>query len=406
MKLKPIIESLLETDQYKVNMQQVVLHQFNKDRVVWTFKCRNEGVKFTPEMIAEIREQVDHFCSLRFKEDELEWLGGNLPWLSADYIDFLSDWRPHRRDIFVNEGNIQPYNGCGLAIEAHGTWLRTMMYEIPILAIVNEVYFAFRHGAGALDVDYQTSTMEKFADLAAGRYDVGAFSEFGMRRRYSRDMQDWLVKFIAAKKVPGFVGTSNLYLARKYGVKAVGTMAHEYIMAVGQGHHEHDAAYSNHFALKAWNREYGVQNGIALTDTLGTKVFLRDFDQNFATLFSGVRHDSGDPLAWGEDLIAHYEKLGIDPKTKTLLFSDSLDFERATTIKRHFDGRARVAFGIGTYLSSVPAKYGPLNIVMKLTSVNGSPVAKISDTPGKGMCRDAGYVDYLKRGLAWRLAHD
>ena len=409
MTKRPIINSLLETDQYKVNMQQVVLHQFSTDTVTWAFKCRNKNVRFTPEMIDEIRTQIDLFCTLRFTPDELAWLGKTLPWLTKDYLDFLSDWRPHRGDILVNEGGVTPDGDCGLAIEAHGTWLRTMMYEIPILAIVSEVYYAFEYGLddmgrGALDMDFKTRARQKLQAIKDGTYDIGAFSEFGLRRRYSGEMQDWLIGLMVAHKTPGFVGTSNLYLARKYGIKPVGTMAHEFIMVSGQGHPEHNPAYSNFYALRAWNREYGTQNGIALTDTLGTDIFLRDFDQNFATLFSGVRHDSGNPILWGEKMIAHYKSLGIDPAAKTLLFSDSLDFARATEIKRYFDGKAKVAFGIGTYLSN-DTKAEPLNIVMKVIEANGVPAAKLSDCAGKGMCRDTSYVDYLRRTIDWRLAH-
>ena len=182
-------------------------------------------------------------------------------------------------------------------------------------------------------------------------------------------------------------------------------MGHEWIMCTGQGNHKHNPAYSNWYALDAWVKEYGVLNGIALTDTITTDCFLRDFQLTYATLFSGVRHDSGDPFEWGEKMIAHYESLGINPKTKTLLFSDSLDFEKADKLYSHFREKANVAFGIGTYISNdtnVPA----LNIVMKVTKCNGMDVAKISDTPGKGMCKNADYVDYLQRCIDWRLAND
>ena len=174
-------------------------------------------------------------------------------------------------------------------------------------------------------------------------------------------------------------------------------------MCVGQGTREWNPAYSNKFALESWVKEYGIANGIALTDTISTNVFLLDFNQTYATLFSGVRHDSGNPLEWGEKIIQHYKNLGIDPKTKTLLFSDSLDFERATKIKKHFEGKAKVAFGIGTYLSN-PLD-DPLNIVIKVTECNGMPVAKLSDVEGKNMCKDPEYVEYLKRAIDWRLRH-
>ena len=401
--LPPIITSLIETDAYKINMLQVIFSQFSNDRTTWAFKCRNPGVKFTPEMVAEIRRQIDLYCQLRFTDDEIEYLRKTFTWLKPSFLDFLKFWHPWRNEILINEGNIQSYNDCGLAIECTGPQMTVTMYEIPILAIVNEVYFAFTYGRGAKDIEFQKKTVEKFDALKRGEYDIGVFSEFGLRRRYSKDMQDWLIKYIVSEKIPGFVGTSNVYLAKKYGVKAVGTMAHEMFQLL-QGHHEYNPAYVNMLVMKAWTKEYQTDNGIALTDCITTDCFLKDFNKTYATLFNGVRHDSGDPFVWGEKMIAHFQKLGIDPKTKTLLFSDSLNFEKATKIKKYFEGRCKVAFGIGTYLSN-PLD-NPLNIVHKMVECNGAPVAKISDVQGKGMCRDDEYVEYLKRCIDWRLRHD
>ena len=405
MKLKPIINSPIETDAYKLNMQAVVLEKFNQDRCRWAFRCRNNNVFFTPEMVQEISEQIDHFCSLTFSDEEREWLSKNFSWLGQSYIDFLRYWHPWRNQITINKPTHAKYNDCGLTIEACGSWLDTMMYEIPILAIVNEVYFAFQYGVGALNEEFKKRALEKKDKLKDGEYRLGFFSEFGLRRRYSAEMQDWVVGEFAHgfSSENTFVGTSNVYLAKKYGIKAVGTQAHEFFMAQ-QGHHEINPAYSNRFALTAWNDYYKTKLGIALTDTIGTDVFLRDFDENFAALFSGVRHDSGDPIAWGEKMIAHYKKLGIDPMTKTLLFSDSLDFDRATKIKDHFVGKSRVAFGIGTYITN-DTGVEPLNIVMKMVECNGTPVAKLSNTPSKGMCLDNDYVNYLSKSIDWRMRY-
>lgn len=403
MKLDPIITSLIETDLYKLNMWQVFLHQFNKDKVVWAFKCRNEGVKFTPEMVAEIRKQIDHYCTLRFTEDELQYLHKNLPWLTEDFIDYLRHWQPRRDEIFINEGDVQPYNDCGLAIETRGFQVNVSQYEIPILAIANEVYFAFTYGVGVKDIEFQKRTMQKFEDLKSGKYDIGVFSEFGLRRRYSKKMQDWLINFIIDQKIPGFVGTSNVYLAKKYGVKAVGTCAHEVGMCRITDP-QYNPAYVNTRIMEAWIKEFGLDNGIYLTDVIGRKSFLLDFTKKYAILFSGVRHDSGDPIEWGEDIIAHYKKLGIDPMTKTLLFSDALDFERATKIKKHFDGRCKIAFGIGTHLSNdcgVPT----LNIVMKVKECNGFPTCKLTDNPEKAM-GDPEFIGYVQRSVDWRIRHE
>lgn len=404
MKLNPIITSLLETDLYKFSMGQAIFHQFPAYMTTWTFKCRNKDVKFTPEMVEEIKKQIKAYCDLRFKEDELEYLD-KIKWFKGSYINFLRIWQPRFEDF-----DISTNADCGLAIEAKGTWLNTSMYEIPTLSIVNEVYFRMAYNYDELLASFKERLDAKFEAVKHGKYYLGVFSEFGLRRRLSAEAQRLAVEKFShlndtLHSATKFVGTSNVYLAKEFGVTPVGTMAHEWIMCTGQGDHKHNPAYSNYYALEAWVKEYGVLNGIALTDTITTDCFLRDFDLAKATLFSGVRHDSGDPIAWGEKLIEHYKSLGIDPTTKTLLFSDSLDFEKADAIYRHFRERAKIAFGIGTYIANdtmVPA----LNIVMKTTFCNGQDVAKLSDVEGKGMCKNQEYVDYLRRTIDWRLAHE
>lgn len=384
-------------------MGQTIFHQFNSDETTWTFKCRNKDVKFTPEMVEEITRQIKMYCDLRFTEEELNYLS-TVKWLHKDYIDFLRFWHPR-----FEEFDISTYGDCGLSIETKGTWLNTSMYEIPTLAIVNEVYFTMKYFIDPLEDQLINNTAYKINGLRLRGHEFHTlynipFSEFGTRRRLSKSSQERMLTMFRDASIPGFVGTSNVYFAMKLGLKPVGTMAHEYIMTVGQGHHEYNPAYSNKFALDSWVKEYGILNGIALTDTITTDCFLKDFRLTFATLFSGVRHDSGDPMIWGDKMIEHYKSLGIDPKTKTLLFSDSLDFHRAVDIVKYFDGRAKVAFGIGTWLSN-DCGITPLNIVMKVTEANGQPVAKISDASGKGMCKDEAYVDYLTRAINWRMTH-
>ncbi len=404
MKLKPIIESLLETDLYKFSMGQAIYHQFPDYKTTWTFKCRNTDVKFTAEMIEEIKEQIKAYCELRFSEEELAYLD-TIEWFKGSYIDFLRLWHPRYEDFEITTDA-----DCGLTIDTRGTWLNTSMYEIPTLAIVNEVYFRMAYDYDHLIESFKQRLEDKYNALRDGKYYLGVFSEFGLRRRLSAEAQELAVQKFATlnkdlKCATTFVGTSNVFLAKKFGVKPVGTMAHEWIMCVGQGNHKHNPAYSNWYALDAWVKEYGVLNGTALTDAITTDCFLKDFQLTYSTLFSGVRHDSGDPIEWGEKMIAHYERLGLDPKTKTLLFSDSLDFERADKIWRHFQGKAKVAFGIGTYLAN-DTDVEPLNIVMKTTACNGQDVAKISDVEGKGMCKNPAYVHYLKRCIQWRMEHE
>lgn len=401
--LKPIISSLLETDMYKFSMGQCIYNKFTSYKTTWTFKCRNKDVFFTEEMVEEIKHQIQEYCKLRFTEDELDYLE-NIKWIKGSYVDFLRIWQPRYEDFEITTDA-----ECGLSIEAKGSWLNTSMYEIPTLAIVNEVYFRMNYNYDELLESYKKRLDEKVNKLITGEYAMGNFSEFGLRRRLSAEAQELAVKKLCGSskefKESNCVGTSNVYLAKKYKVTPVGTMAHEWIMCVGQGNHKHNPAYSNWYAMDAWTKEYGILNGIALTDAITTDCFLKDFQLTYATLFSGVRHDSGDPYEWGDKMIAHYESLGINPKTKLLLFSDSLDFEKASKLNAYFKDRINVAFGIGTFISNdthVPA----LNIVMKTTACNGMEVAKISDTPGKGMCKNPEYVEYLERCIKWRMEND
>ena len=398
MILPQIIISLLETDMYKFSMGQAIYHQFSDYKTTWSFKCRNTDVHFTPEMVEEIKEQIKAYCNLRFTEDELEYLH-TIKWIKGSYVDFLRLWQPRYEDFEITTDA-----ECGLSIETKGTWLNTSMYEIPTLAIVNEVYFKMAYNYDELFESFKTRLNEKVNRLITGEFRLGPFSEFGIRRRLSAKAQELAVETLnnANFAESKFVGTSNVYLAKKFGIKPVGTMAHEWIMCVGQGNHKHNPAYSNWYALDAWVKEYGILNGTALTDTITTDCFLKDFKLTFSTLFSGVRHDSGDPFEWGDKMIEHYKDLGIDPTTKTLLFSDSLDFEKADKLYRYFKDKSKVAFGIGTYIAN-DTDAPSLNIVMKTTACNGMDVAKISDTPGKGMCKNEDYVHYLQRCIDWRM---
>lgn len=387
-----MIHSLLENDMYKFSMGQCIYNNFSSYTTTWKFKFRNwERLgKVTPEMLAEIKEQIyDNYCSLRFKKEELAYLR-KIPWIKPAYIDFLKMWRPSQDEIYVTDED-----PSGLSITVKGSWLNTSMYEVPILAIVSEVYCKRPQSNPSSDPVTDGTLLDVVNRLSSSNI---KFSEFGLRRRYSNDVQHYMVREL--KETPNFLGTSNVYLARQFHVKPMGTMAHEFIMCAGQGDPSWNPAYSNKAMMEAWTKEYGVDNGIALTDTIGTDMFLKDFDKKFATLFSGVRHDSGNPIEWGNKMIKHYESLGIDPTTKTLLFSDSLTAESAALIAQTFEGRAKTAFGIGTFISNPsPIK---LNIVMKVVECNGLPVAKLSDVPGKGMCEDQEYIKYLNDAIEWR----
>lgn len=397
MTLSPIIVSLLDTDLYKFNMNMVMFHKHTNLNGVYLFKCRNEGVVFTPEMVKEINAQIDHLCTLRFTEEELDYLN-SISFIKSDYVEFLRLWHPMRRYVTCH-GNPDG----SLYIKVEGPLFSVMQFEIYLLEIVNEVYFRMKYNYLDLVDSARKKLLEKIGGFATDiggymRYDFN-FAEFGCRRRLSREWQDYVVKELL--KTGHCVGTSNVYLAMKYGCKPIGTYAHEYVQMY-QGIPGVTLAYTNKMAMDEWFEEFQGDNGTALTDTLGTDLFLMDFNKLQANCYTGVRHDSGDPIAWGEKIIAHYEKLGIDPMTKTLLFSDSLDFDKAQNIYDHFRNRIKVSFGIGTYLSN-DTDVDPLNIVIKLQYVNGHPVAKLSDVPGKTMCQDDSYISYLQNAVNYRI---
>lgn len=396
MKFEPIIVSLLDTDLYKFNMDQVIFHKHTDLTGKYIFKCRNENVKFNQEMVQEISDQIDHLCSLHFTKEELEYLR-SIRFIKNDYVEFLRLYHP-----------LRDYVSCGLNedgtldLTVTGPLFSAMQFEIYLLEIVNEVYFRFTYDYDKLVESARRRLNEKVADFKVGKYNF-RFSEFGCRRRLSREWQDEVVRTFK-EETNVMAGTSNVYLAMKYNLTPIGTYAHEYVQMY-QGIDSIPLAYTNAAAMKDWYEEYQGDNGIALTDTITTDLFLLDFTRSYVNNYTGVRHDSGDPYAWGDKLIDHYKKYGIDPKTKTLLFSDSLDFERAQKLYDYFSPKARVAFGIGTFVSN-DTDEDPLNIVIKLQYVNGKPVAKISDTLGKNMSADKDYLRYLERAVIFRLQRD
>ena len=392
MKLSPIVISLLDTDLYKFNMNMVMFHKHTNLNGTYIFKCRNNGIVFTEEMVNEINAQIDHLCSLTFTDEELNYLS-SLRFMKSDYIEFLRLWRPLRRYVSCS-GNT---DGT-LNLRVDGPIFSVMQFEIYLLEIVNEVYFRMNYEYLDLIDSARDRLNFKLRGFKEELYDF-KFAEFGTRRRLSREWQEYVMRELL--ETNHCVGTSNVYLAMKYNITPIGTYAHEYVQMY-QGIPGVTLAYTNKMAMDEWFEEYQGDNGTALTDTLGTELFLMDFNKLQASCYTGVRHDSGDPIHWGDTMIAHYEALGIDPKAKTLLFSDSLDFDKAQEIYDYFHNRIKVSFGIGTYLTNDTCA-GPLNIVIKLQYVNGHPVAKLSDTPGKAMCQDNSYLDYLKNAVDYRI---
>lgn len=396
MKLDPIVISLLDTDLYKFNMDQVIFHKHTDLCGKYYFKCRNEGVKFTPEMLDEINSQIDYLCTLRFRKDELDYLR-SIRFIKNDYVEFLRLWRPIREYVTTSLSK-----DGELSIIVDGPLFSAMQFEIHLLEIVNEVYFRMSYDYDMLLKSAEEKLNAKIEALNNGTYTF-KFAEFGCRRRLSREWEDVVVRRLSTE-TDKCIGTSNVYLAMKYNLTPIGTYAHEFVQMY-QGIDRYPLAYTNHYAMRDWYDEYDGDNGTALTDTITTDLFLLDFNRSNVNNYNGVRHDSGDPYEWGEKIIKHYESYGVDPRTKQLLFSDGLDFDRAQKLFDYFKDRAKVAFGIGTFCSNDTC-VDALNIVIKLQYVNDKPVAKLSDNPEKSMCHDADYLKYLKRSVAFRLKRE
>ena len=393
-----IITSLLDTDLYKFTMMQAVLHQFPGAQVEYRFKCRNPGIQLAL-YVDEIREEIRSLCSLHFQESELAWLR-SMRFIKSDFVDFLGLFRLNEKYITVT-----PLPSGEIDISIVGPWLHTILFEIPVLAIVNEVYFRntqkvpdFAEGRKRLEAKIELLRGEGLQDLK--------IADYGTRRRFSHSWHEEVLRVLVARlgtaQSPGkaagtggqLAGTSNVLLAMKLGLTPLGTMAHEYLQACqALGPRLRD---SQIFAFESWAREYRGDLGIALSDVYGMSAFLRDFDMYFCKLFDGARHDSGDPFQWGERMLEHYARNRVDPRTKTLIFSDGLTVPRTIRLYQQFQGRCQLAFGIGTNLTN-DLGYEPLQIVIKMVRCNGQPVAKLSDTPSKNMCDDERYLAYLRQ---------
>jgi nicotinate phosphoribosyltransferase len=382
-----IIPSLLDTDLYKFTMMQVVLHHFPGAQVEYRFKCRSEGTNLRP-YVDEIRDEVRALCGVRFGAEELDYLR-SWRFLKSDFVDLLGLFQLDERFI-----TIEPLVGSDTEIDISikGPWLHTILFEVPVLSIVSEVYFRNTQPDAPLP-DGRRRLAAKIDQINGVADPEFRIADYGTRRRFSRRWQDEVVKTLKDGIGAKFVGTSNVDLAMRYGLTPLGTMAHEYLQACqAVGPRLRD---SQVFAFNTWAREYRGDLGIALSDVCGMDAFLRDFDLFFCKLFDGVRHDSGDPFEWGEKLIAHYQRMRIDPRSKTMVFSDSLNVPLAIRLFEYFRGRMHTAFGIGTNLTN-DVGFEPLQIVIKMTRCNGQPVAKISDEPSKTMDYDPSYVAYLR----------
>ena len=389
-----IINSLLDTDLYKFTMMQVVLHQFPGAEVEYRFKCRNAcapGIGDLAPCVNEIREEIRGLCSLRFQDAELAYLKA-MRFIKSDFVDFLGIFRLNEKYVSVTA---LPSGEIDVSIK--GPWLHTILFEIPVLAIINEVYFRNTQKLPDLG-EGRKRLVTKIGELQAEGLGELKIADYGTRRRFGRVWHEEVLRTLIARLGTGtkgqLAGTSNVLFAMKLGLIPLGTMAHEYLQACqGLGPRLRD---SQVFGFEMWAKEYRGDLGIALSDVYGMNAFLRDFDMYFCKLFDGARHDSGDPFQWGERMLAHYAKNRVDPRTKTLIFSDGLTVPRTVELYQRFSGRCQLAFGIGTNLTN-DLGYEPLQIVIKMLRCNGQPVAKLSDTPSKNMCDDEKYMAYLRQ---------
>ncbi|ATD66903.1 nicotinate phosphoribosyltransferase [Luteimonas chenhongjianii] len=382
------VASLLDTDLYKFTMMQAVLHQHPGAVVQYRFKCRTPGIDLA-RYIDEIDAEIDALCALRFTADELAYVRA-LRFIKPDFADFLGLFYLDRKYIVLRPSRDVPGE---IELEITGPWLHTILFEVPLLAIINEVWFR-----NTTQPDFGEGVRRLQAKAALLRdvpgYEECRIADYGTRRRYSLHWHGHMLPLLHDALGDQFVGTSNVHFARLYGMTPHGTMAHEYLQAFqALGPRLRDSQVA---ALESWAHEYRGDLGIALSDVVGLDAFLRDFDMYFCKLFDGVRHDSGDPFVWGDRMLEHFARNRVDPASKILVFSDGLDIDKVKRLHAYFRGRCKLAFGVGTHLTNDLGPT-PLNIVIKMVRCNGQPVAKLSDSPGKGMCDDPAYLAYLRQ---------
>lgn len=377
-----MVVSLLDNDLYKLTMQQTVLHNFQNVNVEYDLMIRSKNIDLRP-FRESIEREILSLNSLQLHPDEEAFLH-SIRFLSKDYIEWLKDFRFNtQKHIIIGESD------KNITLTIKGNWLHTILYEVPVLAIISEVYHS---RDGKCNLKICTENLMNKIDFIKQRGLDFKFAEFGTRRRNSFMIQDHVIGLLKDNVNGHLVGTSNVYLAMKYDIKPIGTIAHEMIQCsqvlFPLKSHQRDI-------MDVWNKEFDGDVGIMLSDTLTTDVFLRDFTYKFAKSFDGVRQDSGDPFEVGYKIINHYKGYNIDPKTKSIIFSDSLDIPKAIELYKEFKDKTKVSFGIGTNLTNDCGDM-PISIVIKVQECDGFPVAKISDTPAKAMCRNQYYLAYLK----------
>ncbi|HCG7040999.1 TPA: nicotinate phosphoribosyltransferase [Vibrio parahaemolyticus] len=398
-----IIQSALDFDVYKVNMMSAVAALYPDAMVSYKFIVRSE--EDLSELLPEVKAEVLKLQDVRFTEDEIAYMKRVAPYLKPEFVEALRHFRFNPQSDVSFHNKTMSDGSSQLRITINGLWKETILYETIIMSIVSEVRSRQRWSDIPFE-QFQTVLEDKVrylkAELERRNITNFKFADMSTRRRFSFQAQRTMLEYLSKELPQCLTGTSNYHLARELDLTPIGTVAHEWFM----GHQALvNVRDSQKIALQRWQKVFNGALGIALTDTIGIDAFLKDFDEELSHAYVGVRHDSGCPFTWGEKMIAHYESLGIDPMTKTLVFTDGLNFEQALDICEHFQGRVQVSFGIGTslandmgnYVNDQGEAYQPLSIVIKMVTCNGSPVAKISDEPEKAMCEDIFFLMNLKR---------
>jgi nicotinate phosphoribosyltransferase len=392
-----MIKSLLDTDYYKLLMQQLFFHRFPEATGEYVFKLRNKDISLI-EFKDEITTELKALCQLNFTQDEIDYLktvnikGYQI--FKDDYLDMLSDFQLNFNDLTISE-----IDGH-LSIRAKGTLYSVMMFEIYTLSIVNETYFSHQYeskeSAFYVGMDRLQHKLNKLNALDSAYPDYPLkIADFGTRRRFSFEWQGKVIKMFKEQSPDILMGTSNVFYAKQFGLTPIGTMAHEYLQAM-QALNTQGLLYSQKEALEIWLDEYDGHLANALTDVIGMEAFLKDFNYELSNAYSGTRHDSGNSYWWADLQLRHYTKLGIDAKKKTLVFSDGLYLTAISELFKCYAKYINLVFGWGTNLTN-DLGFNALNIVMKIVNCNGKPVVKLSDSEGKTMCEDETYVKKVKK---------
>ena len=377
-----MINSMLHNDLYKFSMSNYYIQNFPQASGTFSFHDRN-NTEYTPEFVALLKAEFDKLSSLFLQKAEFDWAVKNIPYIPQFYWEWLRSFRyePNKINMWLDDDK-------HLHIEVTDLLYKVTFYEIPVLSLVSEVYHKYMKHGFQLRGEIENAVFPRLDDKIKIAADHNLyFADFGMRRAYNDLTEEVVVKYLK-ENCPTFVGTSTVSLAMKYGVKPIGTMAHECFMFQAAVHSPKDA---NFMVMENWVKTYDGNLGTVLTDTYTVDAFLRNFSMKLAKLYDGVRHDSGDPFEFGDKMIAKYKSYGIDPMSKTIVFSDGLDFPTAAKIKEYFAGKIKVTFGIGTNLTCDMPGVKPMNIVMKLKECRMNErqpsygCVKLSDVPGKAI---------------------